>query len=133
MRTYALASITGTFHLSSKLDFVTIFGGQTNSGYDFDYAGTSLRGISETEGGNARRLHSVSGNWTNEDYFSYKNNFGKHFLNVIAGELVLQPLHFHSGRGAAIFDDYYSYNSLQAGAVTEASTSSPTGNQMNSF
>ena len=133
-RTYALASITGTFHLSSKLDFVTIFGGQTNSGYDFYYAGTSLRGISETEGGNARRLHSNSGNWTNEDYFSYKDNFGKHFLNVIAGASWYYN-RFTSTQAAAqrFFDDYYSYNSLQAGAVTEASTSSPTGNQMNSF
>lgn len=133
-RTYSLGNITGTFHLSDKLDFVTIFGAQTTGGYDFYYAGTTLRGISESQGGIARRQHSNSVNWTNEDYFSYKNNFGKHYLNLIAGASWYYNRLTTTKAGAQnFFDDYYGFNSLQAGAVTEVSTSNPTGNQMNSF
>ncbi|HYH55328.1 MAG TPA: TonB-dependent receptor plug domain-containing protein, partial [Anseongella sp.] len=66
-RTYSLANMTATFHLSDKVDFVTVFGAQTSSGYDYYYAGTTLRGVSESEGGIARRLESNAGGWTNED------------------------------------------------------------------
>src|SRR3546814_3559524 len=64
--------MTATFRLSPHLDFVAIVGAQTSSGYDYYYAGTTLRGVSESQGGVARRTESHTGGWTNEDYFSYK-------------------------------------------------------------
>src|SRR5690606_22148153 len=84
-RNFSLANRTATFRLSPHLDFVAIVGAQTSSGYDYYYAGTTLRGVSESQGGVARRLESHTGGWTNEDYFSYRNTFGKHSLNIIGG------------------------------------------------
>lgn len=133
-RTYSLANMTATFHLSNKVDFVTIFGAQVSSGYDYYYAGTTLRGVSESQGGVARRIESHTGGWTNEDYFSYKDNFGKHSLNVIGGASWCYNRFSSTQAGSQnFFDDYFGFNSLQAGAVTVPPISTPTGNQMNSF
>lgn len=133
-RTFSLANMTATFHLSDKVDFVTTFGAQVSSGYDYYYAGTTLRGVSESEGGVARRLESNVGGWTNEDYFSYNNSFGKHSLNVIGGaSWYYNRLSSTQAESQNFFDDYYGFNSLQAGSVRGAPISTPGGNQMNSF
>ena len=84
-RTYTLANIALRFHLSPALDFVTNVGAQTSGNYDNYYAGTGLRGVSETQGGIARRVNSNSGGYTNENYFSYNQDFGKHNVQATAG------------------------------------------------
>ncbi len=133
-RSFSLANMTATFRLSDKVDFVTTFGAQVSSGYDYYYAGTTLRGVSESQRGVARRLESNSGGWTNEDYVSYRDSFGKHSLNVIGGASWYYN-RFSSTQASAenFFDDYYRFNSLQAGSVRGAPISTPGGNQMNSF
>ncbi len=132
-RTYSLANLVGTFQLSNYLDLVTTVGAQTTAGYDFYYAGTMLRGVSANQFGQARRTHSNAGNWTNENYLNYHNNFGKHSLEVIGG------VSWYFSRSTStlaeahnFFDDYYGYNSLQAGSNPRPPSSTPLGNQWNS-
>src|SRR5690606_18025724 len=84
-RTYSLANINATFHITDYLDFVTTVGAQTNARYDFYYAGRDLLGVSDDQDGVSRRTHGNSGGYTNENYRSYKNNFGRHEINAVAG------------------------------------------------
>ncbi|MEX2595256.1 MAG: TonB-dependent receptor [Anditalea sp.] len=132
-RTYSLANLVGTFQLSENLDLVTTFGAQVAGGYDFYYAGTQLRGVSANQFGQARRTHFNSGNWTNENYLNYHQTFDKHLIDVIGG------VSWYFSRSTStlaeahnFFDDYYSFNSLQAGSNPRPPSSTPIGNQWNS-
>ena len=132
-RTYSLANLVGTFQISDHLDLVTTFGAQTEAKYDFYYAGTMLRGVSANQLGQARRTHTNSGNWTNENYLNYHNTSGQHFLDVTGG------VSWYFSRSTAtlaeahnFFDDYYGFNSLQAGSNPRPPSSTPLGNQWNS-
>lgn len=132
-RTYSLANLVGTFQLSKNFDLVTTLGAQTTGGYDFYYAGTMLRGVSANQLGQARRSHFNSGSWTNENYINYHNTFGKHVLDVTGG------VSWYYSRSTStlaeahnFFDDYYKYNSLQAGSNPRPPSSTPLGNQWNS-
>lgn len=132
-RTYSLANIVGTFQLSENFDLVTTFGAQVAGGYDFYYAGTQLRGVSANQFGQARRTHFSSGNWTNENYLNYHQTFGKHFIDVIGGA----SWYFNRSTSTLaeahnFFDDYYGFNSLQAGSNPRPPSSTPLGNQWNS-
>ncbi|MEX2564898.1 MAG: SusC/RagA family TonB-linked outer membrane protein [Cyclobacteriaceae bacterium] len=131
-RTYSLANIVGTFQLSDHFEFVTTIGAQTTAGYDFYYAGR-LRGVSENQFGQARRSHSHSANWTNENYLNYHANFGNHHLDATGG-VSWYFSRTTSTMAAAhnFFDDYYGFNSLQAGSNPRPPSSTPLGNQWNS-
>jgi TonB-dependent starch-binding outer membrane protein SusC len=132
-RTYSLANLVATFRLSNDFDFVSSFGAQTSGGYDFYYAGTQLLGVSANQFGQARRSHMNSANWTNENYLNFHKTLDKHFIDATGG--VSWYLNkFTSTRAEAhnFFDDYYSYNSLQAGANPRPSASDNFGNQWNS-
>ena len=132
-RTYSLANIVGTFQLSRSLELVTTLGAQTTAGYDFYYAGRTLRGVSENQVGQARRSHSNAANWTNENYLNYRAIFGDHQLDVTGG------VSWYFNRATStlaaahnFFDDYYGFNSLQAGSNPRPPSSTPLGNQWNS-
>lgn len=132
-RTYSLANFIGTITLSDNLDFVVTLGGQTAANYDFYYAGTQLRGVSATQNGVARRTHSNSGSWNNENYFNYHNTFGKHLLDVTAGaSWYFSRSTTTSAEAQNFFDDYYGFNTLQAGSNPRPPSSTPLGNQFNS-
>jgi TonB-dependent starch-binding outer membrane protein SusC len=74
-----------------------------------------------------------SGNWTNENYLNYHQTFGRHFLDLTGG-VSWYFNRFTSTLAEAhnFFDDYYAFNSLQAGANPRPPSSTPLGNQWNS-
>ncbi len=131
--TYSLVNFVNTIKLSENLDFVVTLGGQTSAGYDFYYAGTQLRGVSETQKGVASRMHSNIGSWNNENYLNYHNTFGKHLIDVTAGaSWYYKRSTSTTSEAQNFFDDYYKYNTLQAGSNPRPSSSTPLGNQFNS-
>ncbi|HTE27976.1 SusC/RagA family TonB-linked outer membrane protein [Flavitalea sp.] len=133
-RTYTQANIIATFHLAPDLDFISSLSGFTSAGYNFYYAGRDVYDYSATQQGIARRTHTNGGSWTNEDYFSYTKKSGKHRFNAIAGASWYYYLSTSTAAGAQnFFDDYFSFNNLQAGSVWEQPTSGTDRNQLNSF
>lgn len=133
-KTYTLGNIVGTFHLTPHIDLTTTFSGQTSSAYTLYYAGTGLRGISETQNGIAQRTNVNSGAWTNEDYITYKNTFGKHTVNVVGGASWYFNTSTNTFAGSQnFFDNTFTFNSLQAGSVKENPTSDLNANQFNSY
>lgn len=72
------ANFVGTFHIVKHLDFNTTFSGQTGSTYTNYFAPNNLDQISEAQNGIAQRTDATSGSWTNENYFSYDNQFKNH-------------------------------------------------------
>ncbi|MEO6497760.1 MAG: TonB-dependent receptor, partial [Mucilaginibacter sp.] len=131
---YALANFIGTFHIAKNLDFVTSLGGQTEGRYDFYYAGRSVVGVSQSVNGRARRIHLNSGSWTNENYFNFKNNYGKHNINVVGGaSWYMYRTTITQANAQNFFDDYFTYNNLSAGSDLIAPLSTPFGTQVNSF
>ncbi|MDQ0109761.1 TonB-linked SusC/RagA family outer membrane protein [Chitinophaga terrae (ex Kim and Jung 2007)] len=133
-RTYTMGSLTGTFHLNTKLDFTASITGQTGTTYDFYYSGRDIRGLSETQQGVATRTNAILGSWTSEDYFTYTNHFNKHHLTAVAGASWYYFANTATKAGAeGFFDDFFSYNSLQTGTVKQTPYSYNGNNQMNSF
>lgn len=131
---YAQSSFIATIHFSRKLDFTTSWGGQYAGPYENYYAGKTVFGVSETQNGIAQRTNGTSAGWTNEEYFSYNNNFGQHHLNVIAGASWYYNVSSSTKAGAEnFFDDYFTYNSLQTGTVIELPNSSKAEYQLNSY
>lgn len=130
----SLGNITGTFHLGKHLDLTSSFSGQLGSVYQNYYSGADLRGVSETQGGIAQRTNNISGSWTNENYFSYENDFGKHLVSAVLGASWYYYNTAETKAGAeGFFDDSFGYNSLQSGTVIETPVSYRTENQLNSF
>lgn len=133
-RISSLGNIAGTFHLVKHLDLTSSFSGQLRSVYQNYYSGSELRGVSETQGGIAQRTNNISGSWTNENYFSYQNDFSKHSLSAVAGASWYYYNTAETKAGAeGFFDDSFGYNSLQSGTVIETPVSYRTENQLNSF
>jgi TonB-linked SusC/RagA family outer membrane protein len=131
---YAQSSFIATVHFSNKLDFTTSWGGQYAGPYENYYAGKTVFGVSETQNGVAQRTNGTNAGWTNEEYFTYNTDFGKHHLNVVAGASWYYNVSSSTKAGSEnFFDDYFTYNSLQTGTVLEQPNSSKIEYQLNSY
>ncbi len=132
-KNFSQANFSGTFHLMPKLDFVTTFSGSTESDYTFYYENNNLL-ENPTLGGDAKRGVTETVGWTNEDYFSYKNDFGKHHLEAIAGASWYSTLTtFTNAEAQGFFDNFYSYNNLSVGANQLPTQSGYTLRTINSY
>ncbi|WP_164849867.1 TonB-dependent receptor [Mucilaginibacter limnophilus] len=135
-RTFNIANLGLTFHLTKELDFVATASGQTNAGYTLYYANSGLSQLTDTENtaGIARRTHVETGGWRTEGYFSYKNNFAKHNLELIGGgSWYYDVAQSTSAETRGFFDDFYSYNNLAAGTIIAIPTSGWNERKFNSF
>lgn len=131
---YVRSSVIGTIHFSRHLDFITSWGGQLEGPYENYYAGKTVFGVSETQNGVAQRTNTTTGGWTNEEYFDYKNSFGLHHLDIVAGASWYYNVSSLTQAGAEnFFDDFFTYNSLQTGTVIQQPSSSRVGYQLNSY
>jgi len=131
---YAQSSFIATVHFSKKLDFTTSWGGQYAGPYENYYAGKTVFGVSETQNGVAQRTNGTNAGWTNEEYFTYNTDFGKHHLNLVAGASWYYNVSSSTKAGSEnFFDDYFTYNSLQTGTVLEQPNSSKFEYQLNSY
>ncbi|WEK34099.1 MAG: TonB-dependent receptor [Candidatus Pseudobacter hemicellulosilyticus] len=133
-QTYAMGNITGTVHLHKKLDLVTSFSGQLGGSYHNYFSAIGIFGFSDIQNGVAQRSNGQSGAWTNEDYLSYNDRFGKHRITALAGA----SWYFNAGSSTFagsenFFDNLLGYNSLQSGAMPQGPSSQRQQNQMNSF
>lgn len=133
-QTYVMGNITGTAHLSKKFDLVTIFSGTLNGNYSNYYSGKGVFGFSDVQNGVAQRNNGNGGNWTNEDYLVYNDRIGKHKFNALAGASWYYNVTTGTFAGSeGFFDDFFSYNNLQAGSLWQTPMSDRQQNQMNSF
>jgi TonB-linked SusC/RagA family outer membrane protein len=133
-QTYVMGNISGTVHLSKKLDLVTIFSGQLGGSYHNYYSGKDVFGFSDLQNGIAQRVNGNAGAWTNEDYLLYNDRVGKHKFNAVAGASWYFNVASSTFAGAEnFFDDFFSYNNLGAGTVRQTPGSDRQQNQMNSF
>lgn len=133
-RTTTLGNFVGTFHLTPKLNFVTSFSGQLGTNYENYFSGNDVFGVSQQQGGVAQRTNILSSVWSNEDYFSYDNTFGKHHINAVLGASWYDYITSSTKAGAEnFFDNTFGYYNLGAGTVIETPSSSQIENQLNSF
>ena len=133
-RISTLGNVVGTFHLAKHLNFVTSFSGQLNSNYENYFSGNDIFGVSQQQNGVAQRTNNLNSVWSNEDYFSYDNTFGKHHLNAIIGASWYDYITSATRAGAEnFFDNTFGYNNLGAGTVIQTPFSSQIENQLNSF
>ncbi|MDF2192311.1 TonB-dependent receptor [Paraflavitalea sp. CAU 1676] len=133
-QTYVMGNMTGTIHLGKKVDLVTSFSGQLGGNYNNYYSGIGVFGFSDVQHGVAQRMNGNAGAWTNEDYLTFNDRFGKHKLNAVVGA----SWYYNVGTGTFagsenFFDDLFGYNSLQAGTLPQGPVSNRQQNQMNSF
>jgi TonB-linked SusC/RagA family outer membrane protein len=132
--TYFMGSMIGTIHLNKKIDLVTNFSGQLGGSFNNYYSGKDVFGFSDLQNGIAQRYAGNAGGWANEDYITYTDRFNQHKLNVVAGASWYYNVGSATFAGAEnFFDDFFGYNSLQAGTVRQAAVSDRQQNQMNSF
>jgi TonB-linked SusC/RagA family outer membrane protein len=133
-KTFSQANFTGTIHLSHKLDFVTKFTGSTENDYTDYYENNNLFPDASTLGGDAKRGNTLIGSWTNENYFSYKNDFGKHHIELIGGaSWYYTATTYTNAESTGFFDNFYSFNNLSVGAVTLPTLSGYTLKTLNSY
>jgi TonB-linked SusC/RagA family outer membrane protein len=131
---YGNASIIGVIHLSPRLDLTTSWGGQLNASYHNYYSAKDVLGYSLVQNGVAQKSNGTIGSWTNEDYLTYKYLTGKHSLNLVAGASWYYTVNTFTSTGAEnFFDNYFSYNNLQAGTVYEQPYSSRSDYRFNSY
>ncbi|WP_205511509.1 SusC/RagA family TonB-linked outer membrane protein [Longitalea arenae] len=133
-QTYLMGNFNGTVRLHRKIDLVTSFSGQLVGGYNNYYAGINVYGFSDLQNGVAQRFNGDAAAWTNEDYLTFNDAFGKSKLNAVMGA----SWYYHVGTwtlaGAEnFFDDFFGYNNLGAGTVRQQPGSGRQEHQMNSF
>ncbi|RYY30510.1 MAG: TonB-dependent receptor [Sphingobacteriaceae bacterium] len=133
-RINTLGNIVGTIHLVKHLDFTTSFSGQLNTNYENYFSGNDVFGVSQQQGGVAQRTNAINSVWSNENYFTYDNLFGKHHINAIAGASWYNYITSTTRAGAEnFFDNSFQYYNLGAGTVIQVPFSSQLQNQLNSF
>ncbi|HRU63160.1 MAG TPA: TonB-dependent receptor, partial [Paludibacteraceae bacterium] len=121
---------TNNFHFTAKGDL------QTSNKRHITYAKAGLLDVSETNNGYADIYNEVSKKWSNEDYFSYHNNF---FNNQLVSDFVLGASWYYyrlensSGGSENYFDDSFEYYNLGAGTTFHKPSSGMDQNTMNSF
>lgn len=131
---YQIGNIIGTFHFTPHLNFTTSFSGQIGTNNHNYYASIGLAGISSTQHGIAQRTNGQSGSWTNENYVTYNNTFGKHSVEATVGASWYYYSSNQTFAGAEnFFDDFFRFNSLQAGSKVETPTSNVDESQFNSY
>lgn len=133
-RSYTMGNMLATFYLSPKLHLTAGISGQTGSNYILYFSGRDIVGYSDIQQGVATRSNGNSASWTSEDYFTWKDNFGKHQLTGVAGASWYYFANMNTQAGSeGFFDDFFSYNSLQTGLVPQRPQSGTSETAMNSF
>lgn len=133
-RSYTMGNLLATFYLSRKLQLTAGISGQTGANYNLYFSGRDIVGYSDIQQGVATRSHGNSASWTSEDYFTWKDNFGKHQLTGVAGASWYYFANMNTQAGSeGFFDNFFSYNSLQTGLVPQRPQSGTSETAMNSF
>jgi TonB-dependent starch-binding outer membrane protein SusC len=133
-RTYTMGNLVTTIRLNSKLNITAGLSGQTGTTYNLYYSGRDIRGYSDTQQGVATRANGNSASWTSEDYLTWNNQYGKHKLTAVGGASWYYFGSMTTQAGSeGFFDDFFSYNNLQAGLVPQRPQSGASNTAMNSY
>jgi TonB-dependent starch-binding outer membrane protein SusC len=116
-RTQIFGNMFFNFHLTPDLDFKTQFGVDLQDGlYDY-YSPSDLLNISANQKGVASITSEQYRYWQQENYLTYKKQFGAHHINAVVGaswqERIDQTL---TGSTQNFSDDYYQEFNLAAGS-----------------
>lgn len=133
---FSIANLILTFKLSDQLSFTAKGDMQTVNARSISYAKAGLLDVSENNNGYADIGNSVRKRWSNEDYFTYNNNFfdGQLYSQFVLGASWYYYRTESSSSGSEnYFDDFFEYFNLGAGTVYHKPTSGMAENSMNSF
>ncbi|MES1249915.1 MAG: SusC/RagA family TonB-linked outer membrane protein, partial [Chitinophaga rupis] len=131
---YGNGSFVMTANLGKKFDLTSSWGGQLNASFHNYYSNKDVFGYSLTQNGVAQRTNGFSTGWTNEDYLTYHDQFGRHSLNIVGGaSWYYNSVNSTFAGSENYFDDHFTYNSLQTGTVYEQPTSSQISYSFNSY
>jgi TonB-linked SusC/RagA family outer membrane protein len=133
---FSIFNLVSTIKFNDKLQLTVKGDMQTTNSRSISYAKAGLLDVSETNNGFADISNGISQKWSNEDYFTYNNNF---FENQMSSNFVLGASwyynHYESSSSGSenFFDDYFEYYNLGAGTTFHKPSSGMTQNTMNSF
>lgn len=122
------------FHITPDLDFKTQFGvDMQDMLYDY-YSPSDLMNISANQKGVASLESEQYRYWQQENYLTYKKNFGIHHINAVLGaswqEMIDRTL---TGSTQYFANDYYQDNNLGAGGQPNAPASNYNRWAINSY
>ncbi|GHV47929.1 SusC/RagA family TonB-linked outer membrane protein [Bacteroidia bacterium] len=115
-RTQIFGNAALTFHLLPGLDLRTQLGIDTHMNTNREYGPRDVHDFGKGDQGNAYQNNSSTLYWQEETYLTYKNVFGAHRVNAMAG-LSWQEREYEqfSARARTFADDYYGYYNMGAG------------------
>lgn len=133
-RTQIFGNVFFNFHITKDLDFKTQFGVDNQDGlYDY-YSPTNLLNISQNQKGVASIENEQIRYWQQENYLTYKKQFGEHHINALLGaswqERVDRTL---TGSTQNFADDYYRQYNLGAGSQPNSPASNYDRWSINSY
>jgi len=133
-RQYTLGNFIATFKITPKINFVSTWGAESMARYRSNWSGNDIYDFSETQQGYATKYHWTNANWSNEDYISYSDLFGKHKVDLVAGASWYYMVETSTQAGSeGYFDNGFEYHNLGIGTVRQAPSSSRNERQMNSY
>ena len=115
-RTQIFGNVGLTFHLLPNLDLKTQLGIDSHNYTNREYGPRDVHDFGKGDQGNAYQSNSSTLYWQEETYLTYKNSFGNHRINAMAG-LSWQERTYESFNATAktFADDYYGYHNMAAG------------------
>lgn len=133
---FTVFNLISTIKLSKNLKFTAKGDMQTANKRNITYAKSGLLDVSETNNGYADIYNEIGKKWSNEDYFTYTNNFLNNQLQsnfVLGASWYYSRLENSAGGSEDYFDDYFEYYNLGAGTTYHKPSSSMAQNTMNSY
>lgn len=133
-RTQIFGNAALTFHILPELDVKTQLGIDNHQNTNREYGPRDVHDFGKGDQGNAYQSNSTMLYWQQETYLTYKNIFGAHRINAMAG-LSWQEREYESFSATAktFADDYYGYHNMGAGTQRPTVSSDHDRWAMNSY
>lgn len=133
---FSVFSLNSTFDLTKKVTLTVQGDYQQNNRKGMSYAKAGLLDVSENNGGYADISNSDTQKLTNENYFTYSDEFfdGNLRSNYVLGASWYYTRSESSSSGSEqFFDDSFGYHNLSAGTTWHEPRSGMNQNTMNSY
>jgi TonB-linked SusC/RagA family outer membrane protein len=115
-RTQLFGNAALTFHLLPGLDLRTQLGIDSHLNTNREYGPHDVHDFGKGDQGNAYQNNSSTLYWQEETYLTYKNLFGEHRINAMAGlSWQEREYEYFSATAKTFADDYYGYHNMGAG------------------
>lgn len=133
-RTQIFGNAALTFHLLPGLDLKTQFGVDSHQNTNREYGPADVHDFGKGDHGNAYQSNSSIFYWQEETYLTYKNVFGDHRINAMAGlSWQEREYDYFTATAKNFADDFYDYHNMGAGTNRPSVTSGHERWAMNSY